>query len=62
MVAPALDAADSLASEGISARILDMHTVKPIDREALQSAASETGAVASPRNISLTAGSAASWP
>jgi transketolase len=45
MVAPALDAADTLASEGISARVLDMHTVKPIDRTALETAARETGAL-----------------
>ena len=35
MVAPALDAAETLAGEGIKARVLDMHTVKPIDRDAL---------------------------
>jgi transketolase len=44
MVAPALDAAETLANEGISARVLDMHTVKPIDRDALEAAARETGA------------------
>jgi transketolase len=45
LVAPALDAAEALASEGIDARVLDMHTVKPIDRDALLSAARETGAL-----------------
>jgi transketolase len=45
LVAPALDAAETLADEGISARVLDMHTVKPIDREALEAAARETGAL-----------------
>ncbi len=45
MVALALDAADALAGEGINARVLDMHTVKPIDRSALEAAAKETGAV-----------------
>jgi transketolase len=45
MVAPAFDAAETLASEGIQARILDMHTVKPIDRAALQDAAQQTGAL-----------------
>ena len=45
MVAPALDAAETLAGEGIQARVLDMHTVKPIDRDALQAAAEETGAL-----------------
>jgi transketolase len=42
MVAAALDAAESLAEQGISARVLDMHTVKPIDKAAVTAAASET--------------------
>lgn len=45
MVAPALEAAEALASQGISARVLDMHTVKPIDRDALAAAAKDTGAI-----------------
>jgi transketolase len=45
MVAPALDAAETLAGRGINARVLDMHTVKPIDRDALRAAAEETGAL-----------------
>ena len=45
LVAPALDAAEILAEQGLSARVLDMHTVKPIDREALEAAARETGAL-----------------
>jgi transketolase len=45
MVAPALDAAEVLAGEGKQSRVLDMHTVKPIDRDALIAAANETGAL-----------------
>lgn len=45
LVAAALDAAEALAAENIDARVLDMHTVKPIDRDALAKAAAETGAV-----------------
>lgn len=45
MVAMALDAAESLADEGISARVLDLHTVKPIDTSALEEAANETRGV-----------------
>ena len=45
MVAMALDAAAELAAKGISARVLDMHTVKPIDERAIQSAAQETQAI-----------------
>ena len=62
MVAPALDAAETLADEGISARVLDMHTVKPIDRDALEAAARETALWSSPRNTWPTAAWAASWP
>jgi transketolase len=42
MVAMALDAAEGLAGEGIDARVLDMHTVKPIDQGAIELAARET--------------------
>ena len=42
MVAMALDAAAALADEGVEARVLDMHTVKPIDTEAIEKAANET--------------------
>jgi transketolase len=45
LVAMALDAAETLAGSGISARVLDMHTVKPIDRAAIEAAARETGAI-----------------
>ena len=45
MVAMALDAAAALADEGIEARVLDMHTVKPIDTEAIERAANETGGI-----------------
>ncbi len=45
MVAPALDAAETLAGDGVQARVLDMHTVKPVDRDALHAAAKETGAL-----------------
>ena len=42
MVAMALDGAAALAQEGISARVLDMHTVKPVDSAAIERAANET--------------------
>ncbi len=45
MVAAALDAAVLLAKEGIEARVLDMHTVRPLDDAAIVAAARETGAV-----------------
>ena len=45
MVEPALEACDMLAKEGISARVINIHTIKPIDRDILAKAAKETGAV-----------------
>ena len=45
MVSRALEAATQLASEGIEARVLDMATVAPIDREAIEGAARETGCI-----------------
>ncbi len=45
LVAAALQAAEDLADRGIDARVLDCHTVKPIDADALERAARETGAL-----------------
>ena len=41
----ALEAAEQLASEGIKARVLDFHTIKPLDVEAVTAAIEETGKV-----------------
>jgi transketolase len=45
MVAKALEAADMLARQGIDCRVIDMHTLKPLDEAAIVKAASETGAI-----------------
>lgn len=45
MVQKALAAAELLAVKGVSARVIDMHTIKPLDGELLLRAARETGAV-----------------
>ena len=45
MVQEALKARKLLENEGISARVIDMHTIKPIDREIIMKAAKETGAI-----------------
>lgn len=45
MVIRALEAASQLAEQGIEARVLNMATVRPIDREAITAAATETGAI-----------------
>jgi transketolase len=41
----ALKAADALAEEGVSARVIDLYSVKPIDTETLRAAAEATGAI-----------------
>ncbi|MFB0557435.1 MAG: transketolase family protein, partial [Dehalococcoidia bacterium] len=45
MVAKALEAADILARQGIDCRVINMHTLKPLDEAAVVEAASETGAI-----------------
>jgi transketolase len=45
MVAESIRAAETLEAEGVSARVIDMHTIKPLDRDAISRAAAETGAI-----------------
>ncbi len=45
MVAKALEAADALAKQGMDCRVINMHTIKPLDEAAVIKAASETGAI-----------------
>jgi transketolase len=45
MVGMALDAAVDLAKDGIQARVLDLHTIRPLDKEAISAAARETDAI-----------------
>lgn len=45
MVSMALDAADMLKGDGIDARVINIHTIKPIDRDIIVRAARETGAI-----------------
>jgi len=45
MVGMALDAAADLAQEGIQARVVDLHTIRPLDTETISTAARETGAI-----------------
>ncbi len=47
MVSVSLDAADMLAAEGVAARVLNVHTLKPVDEATIVAAARETGAVVS---------------
>jgi transketolase len=45
MVGPALQAADELVKNGMQARVIDMHTIKPLDDAAVLAAAKETGRI-----------------
>ena len=56
MVSRALAAADQLAGNGIKARVLDMHTIKPLDVDAVLSAARETGAIVTCEEHSVVGG------
>jgi len=56
MVAEALSAADMLSSQGISARVLNMHTLKPIDKDAITKAAQETGAIVTAEEHQINGG------
>jgi transketolase len=55
-VRPSLDAADSLAADGIRARVVDMHTIDPLDHEEILVAARETGAILSVEEHNVTGG------
>ena len=56
MVQMALTAADILAEEGISVRVIDMHTIKPLDQEILLAAARETGCIVTSEEHSIIGG------
>lgn len=56
MVQETLKAADLLAAEGISARVIDMPTIKPIDREIIVKAANETGAIVTAEEHNIIGG------
>ena len=45
LVAESIRAQEQLESEGVSARVIDMHTIKPLDAAAVARAAAETGAI-----------------
>jgi transketolase len=56
MVSEALEAAEALAAKGIQARVINMHTVKPLDREAVIKAAKDTGALVTAEEHSIIGG------
>ncbi len=56
MLRGALVAAQRLAGDGICARVIDMHTIKPLDAEAVRRAASETGLIVTVEDHLITNG------
>ena len=56
MLKTTVDAAAALSEKGIKARVLSMHTLKPIDRKAILDAAHETGGILTIEEHSLIGG------
>lgn len=56
MVAMAMEAAEMLEAEGISARVINIHTIKPIDRDIIIKAAKETGAIVTAEEHNIIGG------
>ncbi len=56
MVAEALEAAKILKSEGVDARVINMHTIKPLDKDSILKAARETGAIVTAEEHSIMGG------
>ena len=56
MVGRALTAADQLSGQGISARVVSIHTIKPLDNELILKSATETGAVVTVEEHSIVGG------
>ncbi|NPV07029.1 MAG: transketolase family protein [Anaerolineae bacterium] len=56
MVAAGLEAAYLLSQDGIEARVLDMHTIRPLDEEAIEAAARETGCIVTAEEHLLAGG------
>jgi len=55
-VRASLDAAEGLAADGVEARVVDMHTVDPLDRDEVLAAAEETGAILTVEEHNVTGG------
>lgn len=56
MLTRCLEAAEILKEKGIEARVLNMHTIKPMDREAVEKAARETGRIVTVENHNVIGG------
>ena len=56
MVGEAIKARELLANDGISARLINIHTIKPIDKEIIIKAAQETGAIVTTEEHNIIGG------
>ncbi|MBN1892473.1 MAG: transketolase family protein, partial [Clostridiales bacterium] len=56
MVQQSLGAAEILKEKGIDARVIDMHTIKPIDAETIEKASRETGAIVTAEEHNILGG------
>ena len=56
MVAMALEAREMLAAEGISARVINIHTIKPLDRDIIAKAVADTGAIVTAEEHNIIGG------
>ncbi|WP_321972387.1 transketolase family protein [Paratractidigestivibacter sp.] len=56
MVAAALEAADALAEKGVSAEVINIHTIKPLDEELVRASAKKTGRVVTCEEHSVIGG------
>jgi transketolase len=56
MVSMALSTAEQLGQEGIDTRVVDIHTVKPLDEATIEKAAAETGAIVTAEEHSVIGG------
>lgn len=56
MLVQCLEAAEELDKQGVSARVIDMHTIKPVDEEAIIEASRETGRIVTVENHNVIGG------
>ena len=56
MVSDAMEAAAELAEQGVEARVIDIHTIKPLDEDIIVKAAEETGRIVTAEEHSIIGG------
>ena len=56
MVSEAIEAAETLASKGLNATVVDMHTIKPLDQDLIERLASDCGAIVTAEDHNIIGG------